>query len=586
MASLLDVASRELRSLYFSRRGGVTVRFDEVISLINERGADPNVRDPHSNMTLIECVYIYVTARRIQNSRALFDLFLNNPRIRFDTYDSEGFTFLHKIGFPVTLNLFFLVHCLEDPFGKVRDAINLRQMQTGQTMLFCICAHRMNLREKISLLLEKGADPNINCNLNMSPLQRVLQLHKNVCVKNEVQILVVAGSDVNHRDYRGNTPLHYAVLYSHGTETLEYLLSIDHLKIKEKNNDGETPLDLAKFKNKTVDIHLIEAEITKRIRVRQYCELALASTRSLLDDASQELRNLFFCKRETPIRIEEIISVINERGADPNVTDPQTNMTVLESLYMNGQEVKFKGFKPFFKLFLSNPRIRFDIYNIEGSTFLHQLGFRSNLFFLVHCLEDPFGKVRDAINLRQMRTGQTMLYLICAHPLIDLREKILLLLEKGSDPNINCNLNMSPLQKVLESHRDICVRNEVQVLVVAGSDVNHRDYRGNTPLHYAVLHSNGTETLEYLLSIDHMQINKKNNDGETPLDLAKFKNQTVDIDMIEAEIRRRIRMRQDRELALMQSAHSRLGQNSILKGLDGNLLDLNVLTHLRNDDDL
>ncbi len=56
--------------------------------------------------------------------------------------------------------------------------------------------------------------------------------------------------------------------------------------------------------------------------------------------------------------------------------------------------------------------------------------------------------------------------------------------------------------------------------------------------------------------------------------------------MIEAEIRRRIRMRQDRELALMQSAHPRLGHNSILKALDGNLLDLNVLTHLRNDDDL
>ena len=259
MASL-DAASQEFRSLYFSRRRKAPVRLEEIISLVDERGADPNVTDPHSNMTVLECTFIDVDRRRINfhNARPFLELFLNNPRIRFDIYDTEGFTFLHKIGQGSTLNLFFLSFCVRDPFGKVRDAINLRQMQTGKTMLYYVCGHTMNLREKILLLLEKGADPNINCNLNMSPLQRVLGLHRDVCVKNEVQILVVAGSNVNHRDYIGNTPLHYAVLYSHGTETLECLLSIDHLNINKRNNDGETPLDLAKFKNKTVKKLILE----------------------------------------------------------------------------------------------------------------------------------------------------------------------------------------------------------------------------------------------------------------------------------------------------------------------------------------
>ena len=223
---------------------------------------------------------------------------------------------------------------------------------------------------------------------------------------------------------------------------------------------------------------------------------------------------------------------------------------------------------------------------MDGYTFLHKIGQGCEIIFLNFCLErDPFGKIRDAINLRQMQTGQTMLHYLCAHA-NNVREKFLLLLEKGADPNIACNLNMIPLQRLLELHKNVCVKNEVQILVDAGSNVNHRDHRGNTPLHYAVLFSHGTETLEYLLSIDHLKINKKNNDGETPLDLAKFKNKTMDIYMIRSEIQRRIRMRQDRELALMQSAHPRLGQNSFLKALDGNLLDLNVLAHLRNDDDL
>jgi len=586
MASLLlDFASREFRSFYFSGRRKVPVRLEEIISFVDERGADPNVTDPHSNMTVLECTFIDVDRKRINfhDSRPFFQLFLNNPRIRLDIYDTGGFTFLHKIGCQTALNLFFLNFCLEDPFGKVRDAINLRQMQTGKTMLYYICSHTMNLREKILLLLEKGADPNINCNLNMSPLQRVLGLHKNVCVKNEVQILVVAGSNVNHRDYIGNTPLHYAVLYSHGTETLEYLLSIDRLKIDERNNDGETPLDLAKFKNQDLYIHLIEAEI----RRRRPALLVTTTSLLLLDAASQELRNMFFSGRQITIRIEEIIILMNERGADPNVKDPHGNVTVLEKIFLDGQQRRnFYGIEPFFELFLKHPRIRFDIYNKEGFTFLHKIGQQCEIIFLNFCFErDPFGKIRDAINLRQMQTGQTMLHYVCAHAK-NVREKFSLLLEKGADPNIECNLNMIPLQRFLELHKNGSTRDEVQILVDAGSNVNHRDHRGNTPLHYAVLFSHGTETLEYLLSIDHLKINKKNNDGETPLDLAKFKNKTMDIYMIRSEIQKRIRMRQDRELALMQSAHPRLGQNSFLKALDGNLLDLNVLAHLRNDDDL
>jgi len=296
-----------------------------------------------------------------------------------------------------------------------------------------------------------------------------------------------------------------------------------------------------------------------------------------MDTASRELRSMLYGGRGGT-RTTDVINLISVSGADPNVTDPASNITPLELLLRSSVGKPFRLFQPVFQLLINDHRTRYDIYNIEGSTFLHKLGEDCSVGFLNFILRDPHGNVRAAINLKNMHTGGTILYYVCAHK-IELRNKLLLLLRGGADPNMTCNVKMSPIQRIIGIYKETCAMEYVRLLIDRGANVNHQDFRGNTVLHYAVNYAHGTQTLSYLLTLGDLTLTTKNNDGETALDLARFKNFTDDAQLIEAEIERRIRERENRELVTMQGVHRRLGQNSLLNVLDGNLLHNGILSY-------
>lgn len=94
----------------------------------------------------------------------------------------------------------------------------------------------------------------------------------------------------------------------------------------------------------------------------------------------------------------------------------------------------------------------------------------------------------------------------------------LLLAKKGIDVNIENNFGNTPLHYAC-SHGYIEI---VKCLITAeggGADINKQNDSGNNPLHYSV-HNNDLAISILLLEYDSDIINVKNNENQTPLDIA------------------------------------------------------------------
>jgi len=66
-----------------------------------------------------------------------------------------------------------------------------------------------------------------------------------------VKHLVSQGADVNAKSgSSGNTPLHWSALVNPNPEVLKYLVTVRGVDVNAKNNQGQTPLDVASTEEK------------------------------------------------------------------------------------------------------------------------------------------------------------------------------------------------------------------------------------------------------------------------------------------------------------------------------------------------
>lgn len=78
----------------------------------------------------------------------------------------------------------------------------------------------------------------------------------------------------------------------------------------------------------------------------------------------------------------------------------------------------------------------------------------------------------------------------------------------------------SPYPNIFEAARGGKVR-DVEFFVRNGTNVNVKNNFGNTPLHFAARLNTNVEVVEYLVSLPGVEINARNRNGETPLDVTK-----------------------------------------------------------------
>ncbi|XP_069652673.1 ankyrin repeat domain-containing protein 22 isoform X3 [Haliaeetus albicilla] len=122
--------------------------------------------------------------------------------------------------------------------------LNIQDSFGGDTPLICACKQGNN--RIVSYLLNRNADVNLR--------NKVSKTKQN---ENLIKMLLRAGADVNATDFSGNTALHYACEMKN--QAVIPLLLEAHTDTSVKNQDGETPLDIAR----RLQFHNIESMLKK-----------------------------------------------------------------------------------------------------------------------------------------------------------------------------------------------------------------------------------------------------------------------------------------------------------------------------------
>lgn len=323
-----------------------------------------------------------------------------------------------------------------------------------------------DLLEALKVAIEQGGDLNQLCDYYG---EQILPLNFLVSTDEAMaQQLIAQGADVNARDGKGDTPLHYV---GESVEMARSLLKRG-ANVNTENYQGSTPLHNV-FRQKT------------------------AAVMTLLIEQGADV-NATTPEGITPLHFAltgDIAALLIAQGADVNARSNQ-NWTPLHYAVSN--------FDVAAQLIQAGADLT--IQNREGA--------------VIHAPDLSPGVLQlllDAgadLNLRNQE-GKTAL-----HKHRFNFELTALLLAAGADVNIQDNQGRTPLFEV---------NNKVaEQLIVAGADFNIQDSLGRTPLHQAVLEEQsffGPELVELFLS-KGADASLKDYQGETALDIARRLNKT------------------------------------------------------------
>jgi ankyrin repeat protein len=268
-----DIKNKHINILFQFIKTNKEDQFLEYISNLNKNEIDVNIRDDHGN-------YLIYFAIMMNNRKILLKLIEYNARL--DVLDSEGYSILHypiKFNYVEVIDIlleqdkktvgislvnirdnkdstpiFYAIkyrnrYALQELLSHGADtnyknnehinALHLAVLRKDATMVKMLAKYTNNLdtrtrkgstalhyaanfqlTEIVSILLEKGSNPNINeieydfYPLFYSVVQNNLEITK---------LLIEYHANPNHQDYIGNTVLHYAIINNH-LEILDYII--------------------------------------------------------------------------------------------------------------------------------------------------------------------------------------------------------------------------------------------------------------------------------------------------------------------------------------------------------------------------
>ena len=426
--------------------------------------------------------------------------------------------------------------------------------QHGNTPLSLACQNRWE--EIVELLINIQ-----NCNLNHTNKSGITPVHLSCYNRHQriVKILIRdERCDVECKDMNENTPL--GLVCNLGwTDIVKYLLTERQSRVDSKNKYGDTPLHLACSGGYLEVVKLIVAQKNCDINCRNNrgdapFSLACQSSLEVVEYLSAHKKSKSFIQNNngsTPLhhaceqsRLDIVEFLVNDLKHEVNYEDNDGNTPLSWSLVC---ETRWENLS-IVQFFVSLPQCHINHQNKEGNTPLHlacQEGHANAVVLLSdveHCnfnLQNKHGQTPAQVamklshaNILQVMPLPSLLSSVSQKEWISIID----LLSRGRDLTVPSHFQSKlDAVKFVVQHKlwDPNCPNEygsialhfassdlVEYLVhEQGCDVNHRNKRGNTPLHAACLIGD-LDIVRALITIDECNINLQNKEGNTPLHVA------------------------------------------------------------------
>jgi ankyrin repeat protein len=346
--------------------------------------------------------------------------------------------------------------------------------------------------EMAKLLIKNGANLNTISKECGTPLQLAITMERHAIA----ELLIKNGANLESCDADQNTPLHLAA--KKGNYAVVELLVNCNANLHAQNKDLQTPLHLA-----------------LKMRCHAIAELLIKNGANLkLCDADQN----------TPLHLavqknnDELATLMIQKGA------------VIDAKDIHGYPALYYAITSRFgsdksvKLLLEHGADA-NFCDKNGDNLILLAAKKANWDALKVLIEDV--KLLNSININacdsQGRTAlyyaisfhKTMLPSMRSCTYITNEASIKLLLEHGADTNC-CNHNNCDTPLLLAAQKNNW--EAVKLLVDKSENINARDSKGNTALHYAA--SNGQEDVIPLLIQNGADLTIKDNKGITPMQIA------------------------------------------------------------------
>ncbi|MHA1938945.1 MAG: ankyrin repeat domain-containing protein, partial [Candidatus Thorarchaeota archaeon] len=321
-----------------------------------------------------------------------------------------------------------------------------------------------------------------------------------------IELLIDKGADVNAKREgypKGDTPLHSATRAGH--KDIVELLIEKGADVNTKNNDGRSPIDVVRRRDRSNIRELLQAKVAETSIHGAASQGALIKLKAFIAngidvDAKDE-------QGMTPLHLaaqeghKKIVEYLLSKDADANAknNDGKTPLDVAVRPYD----------KEITELLIE-----------KGATIstIHIAAFVGNLERLQSFIEAGID-----VNVKD-ETGMTPLFRAVSGGHADV---VKVLFNAGADVNSGNKQGVVPLFGALWT-RDSTM---VELLLERGANVNakHTQY-GYTPLHWAVM-MDSKEVVALLVARD-AEVDAKDTRGRTPLDLANQRGHTEIVDLL------------------------------------------------------
>ena len=322
----------------------------------------------------------------------------------------------------------------------------------------------------LELLLEKGASPDPLHPGRRSPLEITMSVKGG---RGLMKILLDAGADANRRDLEGRYPLHRAAVLEDANFLL--LLLQNGAEPNAADRGGDTPLHLAvRGKRRDAVTHLLGAAADPNRKNRAGMTPVHAAVKS---------------------GDQTILALLLEGGGDPNLPDRSGNSPFLEAA-LEGHPVLVD--------MLIEKGADLAARDRRNRTALHLAAAQGRVEVVESLLfagADPDARIDP--------DGLTALHLALVAKEV-LTALVTTLVDARADPNIPDREGLTAVHYGAQVKDDFVL----ELLVKAGGDVALKTAKGWTPLHFAAANS---EAATRLLIEHGAGVNASDEGGETPL---------------------------------------------------------------------